>query len=362
MVFHRLRPLSWILSTGALGASAALVVACTGQVSNGKVTTTSQAVSPSAISSAPTPCESGFAHPNACCETGPNQATQCVVYPEAPFTECANGSTTYPDPRSCCPLDGNGRCAAPPPVGTTDAGTGGGGGSGGGGTCAYACPVGWYEPPASATSSSSSSGGPTGSTGATCCQTFANGAGACMSMGSGGSTGSGASSSSSSGGTVGSGCACACPACDTDGSCPPCPPCNCPAEPSGPSCDACPAGWQAPQGQPLLCCQDQGGVIACFSQGVPPSPPVPQDAGSGPTPPTSCFGGGGGSADGGPTFTQCGCSETVNGIEYTATCTDPGGTCVCTVGSSSTGTTVTEPASSCNDAAALFAACGFPGG
>jgi len=76
--------------------------------------------------------------------------------------------------------------------------------------------------------------------------------------------------------------------------------------------------------------------------------------------PTSCFGGGGGGPDG-STFTQCGCSETVNGVDYTVTCTDPGGTCVCSTGTgSTTGTTVTEPSTSCNDLTALFGACGFP--
>lgn len=75
--------------------------------------------------------------------------------------------------------------------------------------------------------------------------------------------------------------------------------------------------------------------------------------------PASCFGGGGGSPDG-ATFTQCGCSETVNGTNYTVTCTDPGATCVCSADSSGNGPTVPEPSTQCNDMGALFAACNFP--
>jgi hypothetical protein len=114
-----------------------------------------------------------------------------------------------------------------------------------------------------------------------------------------------------------------------------------------------------PQGDPLLCCETgPDGTISCFSQGVPPPPPgQPSDAGAAPT---SCFGGGGGGGDGG-TFTQCGCSETVNGTDYTVTCTDPGATCTCSTDPSGTGgPTVAEPSTQCNDVTALFAACNFP--
>ncbi len=348
MARNRLRPLVWLATVGALAVGSTTIVACTGKVSNGTVSSTSEPVSVSDVSGTATPCDSGYAHPNVCCEAGPNQAASCVVYPGAPFTQCGGGSTTYPDPRSCCPLDGNGACAAPPP-GAIDASPNPGGGS-----CSYTCPVGWYSPPSSG-AGSSGSGTPADYS---CCITNPDGSGECM---GGGSTlgSSGTSSSSSSGGSSTPGCACACPACDPDsGVCPPCPPCNCPAQPpSTPSCASCPPGWQTPEGDPLLCCSTASdGTISCFSQGVPPPPPD-QDAGPAPT---SCFGGGGGGPDG-STFTQCGCSETASdGNSYTVTCTDPGGTCVCSVGSSTTGPTVPEPSPNCADMAALFSACGFP--
>lgn len=346
MVQSRLRPFAWLATLASVGASTALIAACSGKVSNGSVRSTSQPVSLGDISGTATPCGAGSAHPNVCCEAGPNQASACVAYPNAPFTQCADGSTTYPDPRTCCPLDGHGACAAPPPQ-TLPLGDAG---PGSGGACVYPCPVGWYSPDPNAgpgpAGSSGSSGGNGGLVGVTCCETNPDGSGQCM-----------------GGGSAGSGCACACPSCDSDGSCPPCPPCNCPAQPpQTPSCDPCPPGWQTPQGDPLLCCSTAAdGTISCFSQGVPPPPPGnPSDAG---VAPASCFGGGGGGPDG--SFTQCGCSETVNGNDYTVTCTDPGGTCVCSVSSgsssgSTTGTTVTEPPTSCNDVGALFNACGFP--
>jgi hypothetical protein len=343
---HRLRPLALLAALGTLGAGATLVVACTGKVSNGKVSSTSQPVSLGAISGTPAACPSGSAHPNACCETSAGQAASCVVYPGAPFTQCAGGATTYPDPRTCCPLDGNGACEAPPPPPADDAGPGPGD------PCAYACPVGWYTPPGPTPTpngggSSGGTGGGSGG-GVTCCETNPDGSGQCMGFGS-----------------AGSGCGCACPGCDPDsGVCPPCPPCNCPPTPppGPPSCGQCPPGWQVPQGDPLLCCQTApDGTIDCFSQGVPPPPPgQPDDAGPA-QPPASCFGGGGGSPDG-STFTQCGCSETVNGTDYTVTCTDPGATCSCSTGGAN-GTTsgpVPEPSTQCNDLAALFAACNFP--
>lgn len=337
MVHSRLRPLALLAAFGAVATSATLVAACTGKVSNGKVSSTSQPVSLGDISATPAACPSGSAHPNACCETGPNQAASCVTYPGAPFTQCASGWTTYPDPRTCCPLDGKGECAVPPPPSDVDAG------SPPPDTCVYPCPLGWYEPsgPTPVTNGGSSGG----TTFPTCCQTNPDGSGQCM-----------------GGGSAGGGCTCACPSCDPSAdACPPCPPCNCPEQPpSTPSCSACPPGWQVPQGDPLLCCtENPDGSISCFSQGVPPPPPgQPEDAG---VAPASCFGGGGGSTDG-ATFTQCGCSETVNGVDYTVTCTDPGATCSCSTGGAN-GTTsgpVPEPSTQCNDMGALFAACNFP--
>jgi hypothetical protein len=344
MVQSRLRPLAWLATLGSIGASTVLIAACSGKVSNGSVKSTSQPVSVGDVSGTANPCPSGSAHPNVCCESGPNQATSCVVYPNAPFTQCTSGTTAYPDPRTCCPLDGNGQCAVPPPQSLPSDG-----GVASGGSCVYPCPVGWYSPPDS--SGSSSSGGAGG--GVTCCETASDGSSSCVGSG---------------GGTSGGGCTCACPSCDSDGSCPPCPPCNCPSQgPSpAPSCDACPPGWQTPQGEPLLCCSEgPDGTISCFSQGVPPPPPG-DEGDAGVTVPASCFGGGGGSEDGG-TFTQCGCSETVGSTQYNVTCTsgdDGGGTCTCSTGTgsggSTTGTVIPQPSTACDDVGALFSACGFP--
>ena len=348
MIRNRLRSFAWLTAAGLVVAGTATLTACSGKVNNGNVTSNAQPVALSAISrTAPTPCSAGQAHPNVCCESGPGQAAACVAYPGAPFTQCASGATTYPDPRSCCPLDGSGECASPPTT-SIDAGPGPGG------SCTYLCPVGWYSPPSSGGAGSGSTIGPI-DTG--CCETLPDGSSTCM--GGGSTLGSSPGAGSSSGSSV-SGCACACPACDPDsGVCPPCPPCYCPPpSPTPTTCDTCPPGWQTPAGDPLLCCETgPDGAIDCFSQGVPPSPPEAQDGGAAPT---SCFGGGGGSGDGGPTLTQCGCSETVSGVDYTVTCTDPGGTCVCSTGSSGTGPTVTEPSTRCSDLAALFGACGFP--
>lgn len=357
------RPIAWLGTLGSFGAGTVLFLACGGTVSNGAVGSTSEPVSVGAVSGPVTACASGNAHPNVCCESGPGQAAACIVYPDAPFTPCASGSTTYPDPRSCCPIDGSGGCAPPPPPPPNDAG------AGSGGTCGYTCPVGWYSPPAQP-----GSGAPTGTGTGT-----GNGSGG--STGSGTGTGSGGSGGSSGGGCcqvdssgaencsgssgTGPSCVCNCPACDPEGgACPPCA-CNCPPEPPPPpTCDACPPGWQTPDGEPLLCCETApDGTINCFSQGVPPPPtPTPQPAGG------TCFASGGapGTADA-STTTQCGCSESVNGTYYTVTCTDPGGTCTCSEGSSgpgggTMGSPVNEPSTACNDMDALFSACGFPVG
>ena len=340
MARSRLRSFAWLAPVGVLAGGTVAVLGCSGKIANGSLGSTSEPVSIPDVSTPATPCDSGYAHPNVCCEASAGQPASCVAYPGAPFTQCASGATTYPDPRSCCPLDGNGACAAPPPP-PVDAGAGGG-------SCSYSCPVGWYSPPASG-----GSGGT--AVDSTCCVTAADGSTTCTGGGPLGG-GGGAASSSSGSGTP---CACACPACDPDsGTCPPCPPCNCPAQPApAPSCDACPPGWQTPEGEPQLCCSTApDGTISCFSQGVPPPPPTEQDAGP---PSAACFGGGGGGPDG-SSFTQCGCTETVGGTDYTVTCTDPGGTCVCSEGASNSGPTVPESSPNCSDVTALFTSCGFP--
>jgi len=317
-----IRPRSTVVALGALGAGALLLVACTGKtlsLGNGTGTAQSQLVSASDVSGTVTPCDTGSAHPNVCCAAGPNQASSCVVYPQAPFTQCESGTMTYPDPRSCCPLDGNGNCASPPPPPPLDAGSGSGGGSG----CDYICPPGWYVP---ADPSSNE-----------CCQTNSDGSSQCT----GGSAG-------------GSGSSCTC-ACDPDSGV--CPPCSCPEQPA-PACPSCPPGWQTPQGgDPALCCtSDSNGDIECFSQAGPPGGSTigAQDGGA----PSSGSCSASASEDG--AIGPCGCEEQTNGHTYDVNC-DPGtNVCSCTVDNGAPVSTFADNGNTCGDANTLFTACGFP--
>jgi len=296
----------------ALGAGAFVLVACSGKVLTGSDNAQLVSVDSAIVSGAVTACGAGYAHPNVCCTAGPEAAAACGNYPSAPFHQCDTGSTTYPDPRSCCPLDANGNCIAPPPVTTPVPAT-----------CAYACPPGWFVPgpgvnvPPSYGTGSGSGGSAVAcdpSTGV-CAGTTGSGSGSGTDYGSGSGTyygsgsgtdygsGSGTDYGSGSGSDYGSGsgsssnlpyilsgtccqndgsgdlvcataadegssCACACP---SNG---PCPPCDCDAgAPPAPltGCGACPAGWSVPDGEPDQCCrQDPNGVIDCFSQAISP--------------------------------------------------------------------------------------------
>jgi hypothetical protein len=248
--------LGTLFTMSTLGASALFMVACSGKViGGGGGGPQLESVSAAEINQPVVACGVGYAHSNACCEAAPGKPSSCGVYVGAPFQACEGGYTTYPDPRKCCPLDGSGDCVAPPPSPPPIPVPG----------CGYACPAGQYEPP--------------GSPG-TCCF----------------DDGSTTVCSAQVGVTCGPVCECpkcpageACPACDCgpEPSCPPtpvptpicscpacivgesCPPCDCGPTPS---CEACPPGWQVPAGEPLLCCNDAGGTIECFSQGVPPTP------------------------------------------------------------------------------------------
>jgi hypothetical protein len=247
-----------LFTAGALGAGALLVTACAGHVQSGGelANPQTQAVSVADVSGPVVACGDGYAHPNVCCVAGPSTTTACSVCTDVPFHACGGGTVTYPDPRSCCPLDGNGNCVAPPPSSPPIQPSPPDG-------CGYACPVGQYEPQGQA---------------GTCCGNDPSGASFC------------------SGFTVGAptGCGCACPACPVGDACPPCD-CNCPPPPPPPQCGSCPPGWQAPEGAPYLCCAEQsGGVIECFSQAAPPTPtPVYVDAGA----PVSVTGGGASSSN-----------------------------------------------------------------
>ena len=327
-------------SVWALGAGALLALACNGKISTGSNTPQFATVTSAEVSGPVTACQVGYAHPNVCCQAGAAQASTCGDYPTAPFHACDlnDGWTTYPDPRSCCPLDGNGACVVPPPQSTPPTS----------GVCANACPPGTFEGPGGGTISVGTAGGSGSGTYVGPNMTYpgsgsgssytGSGSGTFVGSGSGsGYTGSGSGTDIGSGSGSGytgsgtgsyygsgsgsyygsgsgtgpvvyyggttcctsdgtsmscevlgpppSGCACACPA---NG---PCPPCNCPAEPVPvpplTGCGACPAAWAAPIGpggvpQPDLCCQQDPntGDIDCFSQAVSP-PGVAGGSGSG---------------------------------------------------------------------------------
>jgi hypothetical protein len=320
-----------LVSLGTAGAF--LLAACNGHVlSLGDGTTVSQ-VEPSAVSGAVSACDATSAHPNVCCTAGPNEAATCLVYPNAPFTPCAAGATTYPDPRSCCPLNGSGPCQESPPSGggsSSSSGgiSGGGGGSGGGvssggsGGCANVCPPGWYAPAGSHNE---------------CCYNSPDGmGGACTGWG----------------GSSGGGCACA--PCPPNG---PCAPCMCPP-PTAPECPACPPGWQVPEGDPNQCCTTEAsGEIECFSQAGISEPP---DAGSSPPTGYAC-GGSGPGPDGG--LGACSCQTTANGHSYQVDCEPTTNTCTCTTDGAVT-TSFPANGHTCmgSDPASLFTMCGVSGG
>jgi hypothetical protein len=262
-----LRPIFGFQTAAAFCASAALLAACSGKVVSPGPVATLEPLALSELNKPVVACGGGYAHSNVCCEGGPGKASSCGVYPGAPFQACGSGYATYPNPESCCPIDGSGDCIAPPP--SPPPPTPG---------CSYACPPGQYQPDGDPTS---------------CC--FQQGDVIVCSGGSGVSGGSGGTTCppppvcSCPVCLEGETCSCVCeettcsspppPVCEcpecADG---PCPPCDCgPSPPPAPTCPVCPPGWQVPQGEPLLCCNASGGAIECFSQGVPPPPtPVPQ--------------------------------------------------------------------------------------
>jgi hypothetical protein len=113
---------------------------------------TMQPVSVSVLGGPVPACPAGQAHPNVCCSnTGPLQlAGTCVEYPQTPFLACSSlaiGSLIFPDPQTCCPLDGIGACSPAPKAPATQPGCYEGCGPGGayvatpdaspGGQCCY---------------------------------------------------------------------------------------------------------------------------------------------------------------------------------------------------------------------------------
>jgi hypothetical protein len=317
-VSYRLSILS--ASLVSLGAGVVLLAACSGKVLSLGTNTPSQTVSPSEVSGTVTACAANAAHPNVCCTAGPGQEASCLTYPDTPFAQCASGSTTYPDPRSCCPLDGSGPCtameedgAAGSPgftsgasgSGSSGAGVATSGGVAGGSGCTYACPPGWYVPP------NPSEG--------ECC--FTDG------------SGTGCSGGGSSSGVTG-------------------------------VCPACPSGWQAPQGAPDLCCTTEAdGIIECFSQAStpPPTPTYVVDA-SAPldvmAPVAVGCGGRGPDPDG--AVYPCSCNETYSGHSYTVSCDPNTSLCSCIVDNNAASSTFPDTGNMCADYSVLFTSCGFP--
>jgi hypothetical protein len=407
-----------------LGTAGLLLAACAGKVlslgGNGndagsQSQPVSQSVAPNDVSGAVGSCLAGWAHPNICCSAGPNTASSCVTYPDAPFTQCPEGMTTYPDPRSCCDYEvlNNWGClptASPsdPGVGvssasgsasggtsgSTGSASGGSGGSSGGGnvvgsgpssggSCTLPCPPGQYSLPNNP---------------GECCSSDGHGGGGCSSPPS---------------------CACACASNE------PCPPCSCDSPtPTTPVCPACPPGWQTPQGDPTLCCAESDNVIECFSQagsegwssgsggvivghaadaGAPGSgevctPGQKVRCNDCSVPPgdtriwtgwiqcsadgTSFIGGcvdcapeSGGTSDGGaPVAIDCGgssagpdggggacsCGGQISGHNYSVDCEPSTNLCACTIDNDAPVKTFPDNGNTCSDPSALFAACGFP--
>ena len=356
-------------------------------------------------------CSTGAAHPNVCCSAGPGSASKCGVYEGAPFHECDTGYKTYPDPRSCCDLADPSKCAAPPPPPPTPPPS-----------CGYYCPPGWYtngdaccrtdangagecfastwSTGVGGTSTTPSSGGsappkaPPGwgsdagapnpsdassppscdpSTGPCAC-------GEILPLTPDGGAPNGAQADAGSGCTplnpppacdpsLPCGAGASEPPClilpDGGGSCPPPPLPSCCTAPPPPSCDqACPDGWKQAQGTPDVCCQSApDGTFSCFSQatgpvGAPPSSiddggisvaPTPADAGPAPTS-RAC----GGAANG----SSCGCTGTINGVDYAMNCSSTSGSCTCSVNGAMQTYAATNPCASPD--ASWTTLCKFP--
>jgi len=167
-------------------------------------------------------CAPEYAHPNVCCQSAVGQATVCTESLTAPFTPCNSSvALTYPDPRTCCPLDGDGTCL------DADAGAEATAGTTTSASCALPCSVGLLLP--------------SGDT-PNCADDLNPGCALC---------------------------------CDFD-TCPIYGICSCPNEVAGsppcqcagiPTCGPCPSGWQARLGIPDLCYRvTDAGATECFSQ------------------------------------------------------------------------------------------------
>jgi hypothetical protein len=164
-------------------------------------------------------CDDGLAHPSVCCTGGYGRATSCVEGSD-PFQPCEGGALTFPDPRSCCRLDGPTQCE---PTRRTS-------GPGNQLACRFPCGPGASFPPA-------------------------GGLDSCLDVPIVAVDGGFAQEDA---------CRYCCfGVCATDvGECGPNGPCPQPTF----GCGLCPSGWQNQQGIPDLCCRDGGRGRKCFSQ------------------------------------------------------------------------------------------------
>jgi len=394
------------LLTSLLMASAIpLGAACNAKVVSLGRTDTLASKDIATVTGTPTACAAGWAHPNVCCTAGPNEAASCGAWEENPFRACDQGSTTYPDPLSCCSLADPSQCEDTGGANQSDADVDGGVSTPPSYGCGYACPPGWWS----------------NGTGPGCCTQAPGGSIECEApaypepvdagtvIGVGGSTGSnsgGTTNSGGSGGTPGydpdagvlgsptDGGVITTPAPGPDPLGPTNPPA--PGNPpvydggSGSLCGACPTDWSQNPDQPELCCQTfPDGTTACFSQATGPigvggggypdggvivSPPgMPVDAGV-PVPDDAPSGAGWATASApGSNAPECNgsdslcqCTQTVNGHSYALYCGvgDSGAIeCSCFVDQTISGGTSIGTCGAPTDIEAAFTAtsgCGFP--
>jgi hypothetical protein len=138
-----------------------------------------------------------------------------------------------------------------------------------------------------------------------------------------------------------------------------------PAPSAGPAsaCPACPSGWQAPAGEPGLCCLDQpNGAIECFSQAVPPALPGSSGPVTPPPPGFTCTGTGGGVGPDASAIGGCVCNGVVGGRVYRLACPAGGGACECSVPPTNLSAQVTPGPGGCTaqSSTSLIQQCGFP--
>ena len=121
-----------VLGFGAI----ALTAACGGKIVDIGGQSTSQTLTPSAVTVANSQCADGYAHTNICCTGGEKggSASTCETWPDEPFHPCPDGWTTYPNAGQCCSLDNPADCTTCGSSGGPDAGVISNGSSTGGDT------------------------------------------------------------------------------------------------------------------------------------------------------------------------------------------------------------------------------------